>query len=93
MMGGFSMGMGGVGSLWMVIFWIVIVVVAVWLLGRLFPRSNTVQPPAGPEGSLPESAVDIVKRRYARGEISREEYEAIRHGLEHSGSRPGGSVG
>jgi putative membrane protein len=70
----------------MAIFWIVIVVAAIWLVGNLFPRSNGVQPPA----NAPESAVDILKRRYARGEISEAEYESMRHDLEPSG--PVGSL-
>ena len=77
MMGGFGMGLG---FLWMLIFWIVIVAAAIGLVGNLFPQSNRVQPPA----NAPESAVDIVKRRYARGEISQEEFEAMRHSLEQS---------
>lgn len=81
MMGGFGMGFGGFGFLLMAIFWIVIVVAAIWLAGNLFPRSNSGHLPT----STPESAVDIAKRRYARGEISQEEYQAIRHSLEQSG--------
>ena len=77
-MSGWGMGFGGFGFLWMAIFWIVILVAAIWLLGNLFPRSNTDQAPR----NEPESPVDIVKRRYARGEISHEEYEATRHDLE-----------
>jgi putative membrane protein len=78
MMGGFGMGFGGFGFLLMAVFWIVIVVAAIWLVGNLFPRSDRGQSPA----NAPESAVDIVKRRYARGEISKDEFEAIRHSLE-----------
>ena len=82
MMSGWGMGLGGFGFLWMAIFWLVILVAAIWLAGNLFPRSNTGQSPR----SEPESAVEIVKRRYARGEISQEEYEATRHNLEQSGT-------
>jgi putative membrane protein len=78
MMGGFGMGFGGFGFLLMAVFWIVIVVAAIWLVGNLFPRSDRGQSPA----NAPESAVDIVKRRYARGEISKDEFEAMRHSLE-----------
>lgn len=84
MMNGWAMGFGGFGFLAMAIFWLVIVVAAIWLVGNLFPRSNGsngVQPPA----NTPESAVDILKRRYARGEISKAEYESMRHDLEPSG--------
>jgi putative membrane protein len=80
MMGGFGMGFGSFGFLWMAIFWLVIVVAAIWLVGNLFPRSDRGQSPA----NAPESAVDILKRRYARGEIDRDEFEATRQGLEQS---------
>lgn len=82
MMGGYGMGFGGFGFLWMAIFWIVVVVAAIWLGGKLFPRSDRGQSPA----NAPESDVDIAKRRYARGEISQEEYQTIRHSLEQSAS-------
>ena len=80
MMGGFGMGFGSFGFLWMAIFWIVIVVAAIWLVGNLFPRTDRGQSPA----NAPESAVDILKRRYARGEISKDEFETTRHSLEQS---------
>lgn len=78
MMNGFGMGFGGFGFLFMAIFWIVIIAAAIWLLSNLFPRSSTTRPPQ----DTPESVVDILKRRYARGEINKEEYETMRHDLE-----------
>lgn len=86
MMGGWGMGFGGFGFLWMAIFWIVILAVVFWFLGSLFPRSNTAQPPT----KTNESPLDIVKQRYARGEISRAEYETLLHDLE--ASRTAGSA-
>jgi putative membrane protein len=82
MMSGFDMGFGGLGFLWMAIFWIGILAAAIWLLGNIFPRGNVNQSP--PEA--PDSAVEIVKQRYASGEISQEEYAKIRHDLEKSGA-------
>ena len=78
MMNGFGMGVGGFGFLLMAIFWIVILVAVVWLIGNLFPRSQGGHSRA----SAPESAIDIVKRRYASGEISQDEFELMRHKLE-----------
>ena len=80
MMNGFGMGFGGFGFLLMAIFWIGILVAVFWFVGNLFPRSNSGPPTA----NLPESADDIVKRRYARGEISKDELELMRHNLEQS---------
>ena len=78
MMTGFGMGFSGLGFLLMAIFWIVVIAAAVWFLGNLFPRDKTSRPQSG----TPESAVGILKQRYAHGEISKEEFETMRHDLE-----------
>jgi putative membrane protein len=75
MMTGFGMGLGG--FLLTVVFWIVIIAAAIWLLSSLFPRNSTTRP----QGNS-ESAVDVLKTRFARGEIGKEEFEAIRRDLE-----------
>jgi putative membrane protein len=82
------MGFGGFGMmLWMVIFWVVVVGVALWLLSRLFPgtgrHSSAEAPPesnAGNNGAGP--TLVILKERYARGEITQAEYQQIRKDLE-----------
>lgn len=63
-------GMMGAGmGVAMILFWVVIIVLAIaavrWLLAAAPGR-----PGAG------ETAEDILKKRYARGEIQKEEYEA-----------------
>jgi putative membrane protein len=78
MMSGWGMGFGTLGFLFMAVFWIVIIAAAVWLLGYLFPRKDTTQP----SGSANETAVDILEKRYARGELSREEFKGMRQDLE-----------
>ena len=78
MMTGFGMGFGWFGFLFMAIFWIVIIAAAIWLLSSLFPKSNQT----AVTGNSPDTAVDILKKRYARGEISKEEFAAMRHDLE-----------
>lgn len=90
-MGGMGLGFGLTGWLTMVLFWVVIIGAAIWLLAKVFPSG-----PAGTNGpanssasthnnrnrsSSTESAVEIVRQRYARGEISRDEYEQIRQDL------------
>jgi Predicted membrane protein len=65
---GWGWGMG------MVLFWILIVagiiVLVKWIAGQK-------------SASLPEdSALDIIKRRYAKGEISREDFERMKKDLE-----------
>lgn len=77
MMTGFGMGFGWLGFLMMAIFWVAIIAAAVWLFSNLFPQNN--QSTLDNES---ETAVSILQKRYARGEISKEEYETMRHDLE-----------
>jgi putative membrane protein len=63
MMGGY-----GFGGIFMVVFWIVVVIGIVFLIRWL------VQSTRGGGGSG-ESALDILKRRYAAGEINKKEFE------------------
>lgn len=74
MMTGIGMGIGG--FFLMALFWIVVILLAVWLLSNLFPKNQT-SPVTGAESPLA-----ILQQRYARGEISKEEYETIRQDLE-----------
>ena len=72
------MGFGmGFNSIWMIIFWVVIIGGGIWALAALFPRANS-SPPAG-HG---DDALAMLKERYARGKISKEEYQSIRYELE-----------
>ena len=71
-MGGFGMGFG-----WL--FWIVILVLVIWAVIRLVNASqNRDVPPVSRE----ESPLDILKKRYARGEISQEEFERMKKDLQ-----------
>ena len=77
MMTGFGMGFNG--TIWMIIFWIIIIGGGIWLLATIFPRTSTS--PKGRSESNGEPLA-ILKQRYARGELSKEEFETIRHDLE-----------
>lgn len=76
MMTGYGMGFGWFGMIFMGLFWIVIIGLSIWLLSKIFPQNQGSQSTGG------ETPLDILKRRYARGELSKEEYEAIRVNLE-----------
>ena len=72
MMGGMMGGFGWLGMLTMLLFWIGVIALVVWALSSLVPaRQATVEP----------DAEEILKRRYARGEISREEFVQARDAL------------
>jgi putative membrane protein len=71
MMGGYNMmgGMGGPGMLLMGMLWIGVIALIVWGLMSMFRAQQRASEP---------DAQEILKRRYARGEISREEFEQAR---------------
>ena len=70
MMGGGIMG-SGFGFIWMLLFWGGLIVLAVWLIGVLFPSTSDK---AGDDIVASPSAQDILKARYANGELTTEEY-------------------
>ena len=80
MMGGYGVGWG-FGGIFMILWWVLIiggiVVLVRWLSntsGRSHPTSE-------------KTPLDILKERYARGEITRETYEQMRSDIR----KPGGA--
>ncbi len=73
--GGWGWGWIGLGAIHMVLFWGLIIVAIVALIKLL--SDNTGNNP----GPSEKSALDILKERYARGEISKEEYDEKRSHL------------
>ena len=71
MVDGFGMGFGG-GFMWL--FWILLIIVIVWAVKAATRNSNT---PPGQQ----KSALDILKERYAMGEIDHQEFEQKRMDL------------
>jgi len=60
------------GGLWMVIFWGGLIALIVWGIKKLTERG----------GSIPKhDPLDIAKERYAKGEISEEEFNQIKKNL------------
>jgi len=74
-----GLGWGGwlLGGLMMLIFWGGLIIL-VFFLARAFAGSGNQRQGA----STDETALDILKKRYARGELSKEEFESIRRDLE-----------
>jgi putative membrane protein len=60
------------GGIWMVIFWGGLIALVIWGINRLAKR-------AGPHEK--SSAMDIARERYARGEITKEQFEQIKKDL------------
>ena len=65
----------GIG-LAMLIFWIVVLLIVVFIAWTLIGRSGSSSE------STQESAMDILKKSYAHGDISEEEFEHKRNKLE-----------
>ena len=80
---GISYGMMGVGMGWGAVFMIVPAVVLILVLlaalGVFSPSPTYVPPAYGPPIS---PAIEVLNTRYARGEISRDEYLRLRADLE-----------
>lgn len=65
--------MGGFGGMWfMPIFMIIFWGLVIWGIVALV---RSVSEPRSSDASKSESALDVLKRRYARGEINKEEFE------------------
>ncbi len=60
------------GWLWMFIFWGGFIALIVWGVIKLSRRNNSTSK---------SSPLDVAKERYARGEISREEFEQLKKDL------------
>ena len=74
MFGDYGMGFGGGGMIMMVLFWGVIIVGGFYLIKLLTGK--------GQDENRKETAMNILQKRYASGEISTEEYEKIKRDLE-----------
>jgi len=62
-----------IGMIWMVVFWGAIVALIIWGVSRFT---------GGPTGrGDSESSLEIARRRYASGEITREQFEQLRRDL------------
>ncbi len=69
MMGdGLGMGIGG-GFMWL--FWTLLILVVVWAVKAAGESSNNPT-------EAPKTALDILKERYAKGEIDQQEFEQKR---------------
>ncbi|TAL18650.1 SHOCT domain-containing protein [bacterium] len=70
-------GAGFGGGLLLVLFWVIIIFAIVAVVRRMWGGKCF-----HPMGQMPgESALDILKKRYAKGEVTQEEYERMKKEL------------
>jgi putative membrane protein len=77
MMSGIFGGWGIIGMIFMFIFWALlitgIILLVIWLVRRASYASKDL--------SRKNDAIDILKERYARGEISKEDFERMKRDI------------
>ncbi len=75
MMSGLGLGYGLFGWLLMLLFWILIIAGIIFAVRWFFDQGKLKG------SSVEESPLDILKKRYASGEIDKEEFETMRREL------------
>lgn len=82
---GFGTGMWGLGALVMIAFWVIVIGGAVWLVITLARGNQSIAPSNQPHTLLSSTPsqppLDILKARYAKGEITQEQFEQMRRDL------------
>ncbi len=64
------MNWGWGGMIFQLLFWLVLIGAIIWVIKYITGQSRSIAP-----SSSRDSALDILKKRYAKGEIDREEFE------------------
>ena len=73
-MGGWGWGMGLLGGLGMLLFWGLIIGLMVWLVVTLTRLSQS----SASRSAQSDSALEILRRRLATGEITTQEFDDLR---------------
>ena len=76
MMGGFGFGGMWLGGLLMLVFWLFVLGGIVWLVLTL-ARSQS----ASPTSAAGQTPLELLRVRYARGEITKEQFDQMRRDL------------
>ncbi|MFV2041365.1 MAG: SHOCT domain-containing protein [Candidatus Hydrothermarchaeales archaeon] len=72
MFGVFGLGWMLMGGVFMILFWVAVILLIIWLYRQITGAQGVVQA---------DSALEILKQRYARGEIGKEEFEKMKKDL------------
>lgn len=94
---GFGFGMLGLGALLMIGFWVLVIAGAVWLVMTLVRGNQNTAAPNQPytmvspslnqtnaltPSSASQTPLEILKLRYAKGEITKEQFDHMKRDLE-----------
>lgn len=79
---GYGFDMWGSSFIAMILLWVIIIGVALWVLRLVFNPTTQTHPQESDEQHQ-RSPLDVAKERYARGELSRDEFQTICDDLDH----------
>jgi putative membrane protein len=71
-------GWWGMGWIFMAVFWALVIIALIFLIRWLAIQSR----PRGQQDQGRDSALEILRQRYARGEIDKEEFDQKKRDLE-----------
>ncbi|MBS3149450.1 SHOCT domain-containing protein [Candidatus Woesearchaeota archaeon] len=69
MMGNYSSFFGFYGNIFIMLFWILIIILIMWIIIKLSKNNKK------------ETSLEILKRRYAKGEINKKEFDKLKKDL------------
>ena len=78
---------GWIGIIVMILFWLVMLALFVWAITSIM-SSTSRRSNSGPGTPPEDSAMRILRERYARGEIDSEQFEQARRTLNNDGRSP-----
>ncbi len=83
MMGGLGFGMLGIGALIMLTFWVLVIGGAVLFVVILVRSASTgaQRTSTNPQFTPGQTPLDVLKARYAKGEVTKEQFEEMRRDL------------
>lgn len=64
------------GGIWSLLFWVAMILLVVWAVKKIMER-----PEKDRQKEKEDAALKILKERYAKGEISKEEYTQIKEDI------------
>ncbi len=70
------------GGLMMLLFWVVVILLAIWAIRALTRRGGWQSRDMSHTSTRDDNALAILRERYAKGEIDKEQYERMRADLQ-----------